>query len=461
MQLLGTKNLVQFALAILAADAVRCQTNWTVLAPASPPAPTCGYAWDSARDVLVTYGGELFGAGQSGTREWNGTSWNVIGTANSPSGRARPAMCFDEARGVTVLFGGGAAFNNDTWTFDGTNWTQQTPSTSPAVRFGAAMAYDKARQVVVMFGGFVPSMQDTRDIWEWDGSNWTQKPPGASAPSRRGAHRMAYDEARGEVILVGGYNTPSQTTLADTWSWDGTTWTQYGLLATSLCDQSLVYDAARQRIVMFGGLNIQGGVLTDLGATFEWEGAWTQRTTTSAPLPRNSSACGFDRVNNVFVVAGGRTGNIQRIDTWGYEPTQSAEATPYGISCATSVGIELVNTGLPYTGLPFQLDIVDAPVTAGIGLIIWGGSNTSWNGAPLPFDLAAIGAAGCQLFTSVDVTSTVLLANGAGGTTWSIPNLPAAAGLAFYTQGAVLDPASPLPFQVDMTAALACVVGNP
>ena len=263
-----------FALTVvtaLLADSLLSQTNWTVLAPAGPPAPTCGYAWDSARDSLVAFGGELFGSGQAGTREWNGTGWSLVGTANSPSARARPAMCFDEARGETVLFGGGTGFNNDTWTFDGTNWTQKAPGTSPPVRFGAAMAYDKARQVVVLFGGFVPSGQDTRDIWEWDGSNWTQKPPGANPPARRGAHRMAYDDARGEVVLVGGYSTPGQTTLNDTWSWDGTAWTQYGLLATSLCDQSLAYDSARQRIVMFGGLNIQGGVLTDLNTTFEWE----------------------------------------------------------------------------------------------------------------------------------------------------------------------------------------------
>ena len=34
---------------------------------------------------------------------------------------------------------------------------------------------------------------------------------------------MAYDAARGKVVLFGGYD--GQTNLADTWEWDGQAWT--------------------------------------------------------------------------------------------------------------------------------------------------------------------------------------------------------------------------------------------
>jgi hypothetical protein len=34
---------------------------------------------------------------------------------------------------------------------------------------------------------------------------------------------MAYDAARGEVVLFGGWDG---TLLGDTWTWDGTTWTE-------------------------------------------------------------------------------------------------------------------------------------------------------------------------------------------------------------------------------------------
>ena len=90
------------------------------------------------------------------------------------------------------------------------------------MRFGAAMAYDKQRQVVVLFGGFVPSGQDAADTWEWNGVTWTQRTPAGSLPVPRGAHRMVYDEARGQTVMVGGYRTPQQSTLSDTWLWNGT-----------------------------------------------------------------------------------------------------------------------------------------------------------------------------------------------------------------------------------------------
>jgi hypothetical protein len=42
------------------------------------------------------------------------------------------------------------------------------------------------------------------DTWVWDGTNWVQKFPG-HCPSARYHHAMAYDAARGQVVLFGGY----------------------------------------------------------------------------------------------------------------------------------------------------------------------------------------------------------------------------------------------------------------
>ena len=56
------------------------------------------------------------------------------------------------------------------------------------------MTYDYARDEVVLFG----------DTWTWDGTTWTQEPP-ATSPSARSDMGMAYDQARGEVVVFGGY----------------------------------------------------------------------------------------------------------------------------------------------------------------------------------------------------------------------------------------------------------------
>src|SRR5262245_8173028 len=82
---------------------------------------------------------------------------------------------------------------------------------APAPRYGQGLAYDAARGNVVLFGG---QTQDglRNDTWTWDGATWTQHTT-AHAPSPRRYFGMAYDAAHGQVVLFGGYS------LNDTWTW--------------------------------------------------------------------------------------------------------------------------------------------------------------------------------------------------------------------------------------------------
>ena len=66
-----------------------------------------------------------------------------------------------------------AATLGDTWTWDGTDWTQRTPAHSPSPRYCLGMAYDAARGQVVLFGGYGGG--DLGDTWTWDGTDWTQR----------------------------------------------------------------------------------------------------------------------------------------------------------------------------------------------------------------------------------------------------------------------------------------------
>jgi hypothetical protein len=91
------------------------------------------------------------------------------------------------------------------------NWVQQSPGTSPPARIYHAMAYDAAHGQVVLFGGVVPNGPNPpttifNDTWVWDGSNWTNVTPANSSnsPSARLLAGMAYDAARGKVVLFGG-----------------------------------------------------------------------------------------------------------------------------------------------------------------------------------------------------------------------------------------------------------------
>ena len=53
----------------------------------------------------------------------------------------------------------------------------------------------------MLFGGYGGSYRG--DTWEWDGTVWVDKTP-ATSPSARDAHAMAYDSARGRIVLFGG-----------------------------------------------------------------------------------------------------------------------------------------------------------------------------------------------------------------------------------------------------------------
>ena len=74
-----------------------------------------------------------------------------------PQVRFGHSMVFDEARGVSVLFGGtGTTLSRDygeTWTWNGTDWLRRS-TIGPAPRRDQAMAYDSVRSVVVLFGGY-------------------------------------------------------------------------------------------------------------------------------------------------------------------------------------------------------------------------------------------------------------------------------------------------------------------
>lgn len=202
-------------------------------------------------------------------------------------------MVYDSAHGQIVFFGGvpdpsNPVYPNDTWTWDGTVWTKQSPATKPPGRAGFGMAYDSARGRVVIFGGSSAN-GFLNDTWEWDGTNWTQKANGPGFLLHVG---MTYDAARQQTVLYGG-SVGSPFPLANTWVWDGTSWTQK-FPATNPGPRSnfrMAYDAARQQIVMFGGWN--GSM--EVNETWVWDGAnWTPRFPANPPSPRQDFGIAYD-----------------------------------------------------------------------------------------------------------------------------------------------------------------------
>src|ERR1700761_9022281 len=59
------------------------------------------------------------------------------------------------------------------------------------------------------------------------------------APTARGADSIAYDGSTGNVVLFGGV-TDGFLNLNDTWTWDGSTWTQVADASDAGCTSACV-----------------------------------------------------------------------------------------------------------------------------------------------------------------------------------------------------------------------------
>ena len=165
--------------------------------------------------------------------------------------------------GIAGLSGDGCS---STCTTESITWTNLTPNPIPA-RWHHAMAYDSVRHRLVVFGGRTAwNAGPLNDTWEWDGSTWTQRVALVTPPARE-SHAMVFDSARQRVVMFGGDSGAGY--LNDTWEWDGTTWTQR-VPATSPPATALhymAYDATRAVTVMCWD------------STWEWDGTtWTQKT---------------------------------------------------------------------------------------------------------------------------------------------------------------------------------------
>ena len=87
---------------------------------------------------------------------------------------------------------------------------------SPPARFYHSMAYDSAKGKVVVFGGGDAFGNYLNDTWVWNGSDWTEE-PGTGAPAPRFSQAMAYDASDGELVLFGGATAAGY--LGDTFVW--------------------------------------------------------------------------------------------------------------------------------------------------------------------------------------------------------------------------------------------------
>jgi cysteine-rich repeat protein len=273
--------------------------------------------FDPARGETLMVGGQTHLGDTPETYALDGTGWTKIASA---PGRRGHVAGFDEARGRTVIWGGvsGGTPKYLVTELIGTTWTDQTDAGEPS-RFNLlpAIAFDTTRGQLIVFGGQGSGVPNSNETWAMGETEWTQLQITGSSPPPRYRSAMAYDAARKRVVLFGG-QSDGTTALADTWELNGTTWSVRtpGSGPSPRAGHRMVYDSWRKKVVLFGGDDTS----TSNNELWEWDGAagtWTKITLANPPEARADFGMAFDSKRGRVIVWGGPTSN----DTWFYDGT--------------------------------------------------------------------------------------------------------------------------------------------
>lgn len=237
-----------------------------------------------------------------------------------PGVRNAHAAVYDARHGALLVFGGAtdAEVRADLWRWREGAW-RRSSATGPEPRTFPAMAYDSARGEVVLYGGSrvlfggggaAPAMLD--DTWVLRGDEWTRVSAGGPGPRAEAA--AAYDPRRGRTVQFGGRVVSEGgevERLGDTWEWDGRRWTLVSTGGPSpRSGAAMAWHPGLRALVLFGG---SGG---PLGDTWRWDGeAWTRLPIPAAP-GRFNTVMAWDPSSRRLVRFGGWDGTGRTGDTW-------------------------------------------------------------------------------------------------------------------------------------------------
>jgi hypothetical protein len=357
---------------------------WTNRTPAgTKPSPRAGASmvYDSVHKNFVIFGGRsTSGFNYEDTWVWDpGSGTFTDATTAGPSARSQHSMVFEKSTGKVLLFGGGRAnggssiwpetyFYGDplqrppagnspdgtglvlafaeTWEWDPSagSWTQLTPTTTPSARYDSALVWDGKRNLAVLFGGMQKDQADAngipqQDTWDWNPTtkNWSLRATSTTMPSPRWGHAMAYDPARGLVVLAGGKSWETYVGLGEVWDWDPASgnWTQRltgneSSVPAGRMYASLLTDSARSRLDLVAGITFStslpyGGYQpTASGEVWEFEPASAKFTNRSAvqnwPSQRWGNAIAFCPATGKTYLFGGQSPNYDLLnDLWEWD----------------------------------------------------------------------------------------------------------------------------------------------
>lgn len=326
----------------------------------SPPALAGAMlAYDSRSSVFVLFGGSD-GEPTNGTWALDPSTgvWAQLHPELSPMARVDAMLVYDTSADAFVLFGGWYETPDgiyhrlaDTWAFftGNSTWVKRAPLSSPSPRSDVAAAYDEAHGVTVLFGGF-NGTNYLGDMWSYSYTNDSWNPRSSSRmPSPRADGRMVYDAQGGTFFLFSGNDYSDVLAnfhhLGDMWrySWIDNFWTPIfpDILPVPRTYAVFAGDPAHGELLLTGGYGNRS-VLGDTWAFNTTNLVWRNITTMDGPTPRMAAVGGYDPRHDLLVLVGGGGRYEVRADTWFFR---------YPPSIAGSI---FVSSPEPVTGEPVE-----------------------------------------------------------------------------------------------------------
>lgn len=291
----------------------------------------------------------------------------------SGSGTGVPRMtaasiAYDPGSGLVLLFGNREGdLKGMTWTWDGRSWTEQHPRTS-AAQLRGSLAYDWVSRSILFFGTAYPESQN--QTWAWKDGNWVRIHPAVEVAEPTGQYSFSLaSDARSRRVLAFGGCCGQSVLPSKTWSWDGITWSRLQPKAApgNRVGVNLAWDAAIQRIVLFGGYpNSSGSQSNDL---WTWDGdTWLRQYPSTTPPPDLANAAiGYDGIRKNIVLLF-RSGKYD-VETWTWDGQNWTREHPSEVP-PTTVAYSMAWDEATGQLVLFDLVSVVAPQTW-----IWTGSN--------------------------------------------------------------------------------------
>lgn len=274
--------------------------------------------------------------------------------AARPDRRGEIVAVADDASGTITVFGGNdgpivaqipqSVYRADTWIYTpATGWEEVDAEVHPKARGRYAATNDPTTGRMLLFGGRFRKAGKTgdyqlfADLWAFDpvARTWTELDDGAEGPAPRYHAQLAFDPVSETLYVWGGGTNESGLVLtpaSDLWSWtadDG--WTELsttGDAPSTRMFTASAYDAARNRLVVFGG---QVGDFTsqayhDTYALSLDDLSWTQLHdgTGQAPSTRMHGAMFHDPPRDRYVLFAGHTDLGDANDVWAFDPEDDA-----------------------------------------------------------------------------------------------------------------------------------------